>query len=73
MCLTVKLVFPVLISSVFLQIDKLIQECIRFWSDNFFKIMREERIPVAQLDARIFSKLCDAVKIEKFLLIEQEN
>ena len=71
--LTISLLFPVLVSSVFLQIDKLINECVKFWSQNFDKIMREERIPVSQLDTRIFTKLSEAVKLEKVLKIEQEN
>ena len=62
--LTTSLLFPVLVSSVFLQIEKLISECIKFWSQNFDKIMREERIPVSQLDTRIFTKLSEAIKLE---------
>ena len=65
--LTKSLLFPVLVSSVFLQIDKLINECIKFWSQNFDKIMREECIPVSQLDTKIFTKLSEAIKLEKVL------
>ena len=68
--LTNSLLFPVLVSSVFLQIDKLINECIKFWSQNFDKIMREESIPVSQLDTKIFTKLSEAIKLEKVLQIE---
>ena len=71
--LTISQLFPVLVSSVFLQIDKLINECVKFWSQNFDKIMREEHIPVSQLETKIFSKLSEAVKLEKLLKIEQEN
>ena len=35
--------------------------------------MRNERIPVTQLEAGVFAKLCGAIKLEKLLQIETEN
>ena len=71
--LNTRLLFPVLVSSVFLQIEKLVVECVRFWANNFDKIMREERIPVTQLDLSSMSKLCEAVKLEELLALESDH
>ena len=40
-----KLLVPVLVSSVFLQIEPLIEEWVDFWEVNFEKIMLNEKIP----------------------------
>ena len=66
------MLFPVLVSSVFLQIEKLINECLNLWKRNFTTIMMKERIPVSQLQSGIFSRLCSAITAEKLLRLERE-
>ena len=50
-----QLLFPVLVSSVFLQIEKLIGECLAIWKCNFAEVMGSVRIPVSQLEPSIFN------------------
>ena len=44
--LTPRNLFPILVSSDFLQIDSLMKDCLVYWTRNFTTVMKDDKLPV---------------------------
>lgn len=59
--LTPRNLFPILVSSDFLQIDSLMKDCLVYWTRNFNTVMKDDKLPVNQLDSNMLRKLTEAI------------
>ena len=71
--LTPRKLFPILVSSDFLQIDQLMKDCLVYWTRNFQTVMMDEKLPVGQLDSDMVKKLTEAIPYAQLLQFVQKE
>ena len=74
--LTSRNLFPILVSSDFLQIETLMKDCLVYWSRNFNTVMMDDKLPVNQLDSNMLRKLTEAipyVALLQFVIEKHKN